>query len=1185
MAIIRKKKTMDGNTAAAHVAYAFTDVAGIYPITPSSVMAENVDKWAAAGQKNIFGQEVKVVEMQSEAGAAGVVHGSLAAGALTTTFTASQGLLLMIPNMYKIAGELLPGVIHVSARAVASHALNIFGDHSDVMACRSTGFAMLVESNPQEVMDLAAVAHLSAIKGRVPFLNFFDGFRTSHEQQKIEIWDYKDLAEMVDMDAVDAFRANALNPEHPVLRGSAENGDIFFQARESCNTYYDALPAVVEEYMGKVNEKLGTDYKLFNYYGDPNAEHVIVAMGSVCDTAEETIDYLRAKGEKVGLVKVRLYRPFVNTKLSEAIPASAKTVSVLDRTKEPGAIGEPLYLDVVAALHETGRDNIKVFGGRYGLGSKDTPPSTIIAVYRNAQSAEPKREFTIGITDDVTNLSLPITENPVTTPEGIVSCKFWGLGSDGTVGANKNAIKIIGDHTDKYAQAYFFYDSKKSGGITVSHLRFGDVPIKSTYYISQADFVACHNQSYIGKYDMVEDVRPGGTFLLNCAWDQSDIGEHLPAKDKRYIAENGIKLYVVDGVKIAREIGLGGRINMILMSAFFTLSKILPLEDAIQYMRDAVVASYGRKGEQVVNMNYAAIDAGKDAIVEIKVPEEWKNAVDTEEPKLATGDRKDLVDFVNNVMNPVNAQRGDKLPVSAFVGAEDGHFPQGSAAYEKRGIAVDVPKWIPENCIQCNQCALVCPHAVIRPFALSESEVANAPAGIQTKKMMGKGLEGLSFAIIPSVYDCTGCGACVNVCPAKNKALEMTSFETMAETQPIFDYAFSTVTDKPEVHETFKQDTVKGSQFKQPLLEFSGACAGCVEPAYAKLVTQLFGDRMLISNATGCSSIWGGSAPATPYTVNKEGHGPAWANSLFEDNAEHGYGMYLGTEQRRAKLADVVKAIAEDETSSAELKAAANEWLENKDDADGSKTASAKLIAACEAAKTPLACEVLKSRDMLVKKSVWIFGGDGWAYDIGFGGLDHVIASGQDVNIFVFDTEVYSNTGGQASKASQIGQVAQFAAAGKVQAKKSLSEIAMSYGNVYVAQVAMGANPAQTVRAVAEAESYHGPSIIIGYAPCINHGLKGGMGRAMAESKNAVDAGYWHLFRYDPRKKGTESGAFQLDSKAPTASYKDFIKGEVRYSSLERSFPQRAAELFDKAEVSAAERYEKLVKLQELYKG
>ncbi len=1188
----RKKKTMDGNTAAAHVAYAFTDVAGIYPITPSSVMAENADKWAAAGQKNIFGQTVKVVEMQSEAGAAGTVHGSLAAGALTTTFTASQGLLLMIPNMYKIAGELLPGVIHVSARAVASHALNIFGDHSDVMACRATGFAMLAETNPQEVMDLAAVAHLSAIKGRVPFLNFFDGFRTSHEQQKIEVWDYDTLAKMVDYDAVKAFRARALNPEHPVLRGTAQNGDIFFQAREACNTYYNALPAVVEEYMDKVNAELGTNYQLFNYYGAPDAEYVIVAMGSVCDTIEETIDYLAKQGEKVGLVKVRLYRPFVAEKLSAAIPATAKIVSVLDRTKEPGSQGEPLYLDVVTALRNTGRDNIKVYGGRYGLGSKDTPPSSIIAVYRNMQSAEPKKTFTIGITDDVTYLSLEEKEHPITTPEGITSCKFWGLGSDGTVGANKNSIKIIGDHTDMNAQAYFFYDSKKSGGITVSHLRFGNQQIKSTYYISQADFVACHNPSYIGKYKMVQDVRPGGTFLLNAPWTQENIGEHLPADDKKYIAENNIKVYVVDATHIAKEIGLGGRINMILMSAFFNLSKILPIDDAVKYMKEAVVASYGKRGEEVVNMNYKAIEAGLESVHEINVPAEWKTAVDNTEAHKVTGDRQNLVDFVNNIMIPTNAQQGDKLPVSVFKGAEDGTFPQGSAAYEKRGIAVDVPKWIPENCIQCNQCSFVCPHAVIRPFLFNAEEAAAAPEGFKSKKAMGKGLEELQFAIIPSVLDCTGCGACVNTCPAKNKAIVMVPAEEQAAVQEQFDYAFHKVSEKPEVFNAFKENTVKGSQFKQPLLEFSGACAGCGEPAYAKLITQLFGDRMFIANATGCSSIWGGSAPSTPYTVNKQGKGPAWANSLFEDNAEYGYGMYLATEQRRAKLADIVNKLISIEYCHENIVAAGKEWLANMYDGEGSKAAAAKLIEACKLQKDDCTCEactlareVLANADMLVKKSVWIFGGDGWAYDIGFGGLDHVIASGQDVNIFVFDTEVYSNTGGQASKASQIGQVAQFAAAGKVQAKKSLSEIAMSYGNVYVAQVSMGANMNQTVRAISEAEAYHGPSIIIGYAPCINHGLKGGMGRAMEEAKNAVEAGYWHLFRFDPSLKGVEGkSAFQLDSKAPTASYKDFISGEVRYSSLARSFPERAAELFDKAEVNAAEHYAKLQKLVELYK-
>ena len=1204
----RKMKTMDGNTAAAHVSYAFTDVAGIYPITPSSVMAENVDKWAAGGLKNIFGQEVKVVEMQSEAGAAGVVHGSLAAGALTTTFTASQGLLLMIPNMYKIAGELLPGVIHVSARAVASHALNIFGDHSDVMACRATGFAMLANSNPQEVMDLGAVAHLTAIKGRVPFLNFFDGFRTSHEQQKIEVWDYDTLDKMVDHDAVDAFRARALNPEHPVLRGTAQNGDIFFQAREACNTYYDALPAIVEGYMDKVNAEIGTDYKLFNYYGAPDAEHVIVAMGSVCDTAEETIDYLLSKGEKVGLIKVRLYRPFVNTKFVDAIPETCKTVSVLDRTKEPGSMGEPLYLDVITALAETGRTGLEIFAGRYGLGSKDTPPSNIIAVYRNAQNGA-KKKFTVGIEDDVTNLSLPLLENPNTTPEGIISCKFWGLGSDGTVGANKNAIKIIGDHTDMYAQAYFFYDSKKSGGITVSHLRFGDKPIKSTYYISQADFVACHNPSYIGKYDMVQDVRPGGTFLVNCPWTNEDIANHLPAADKKYIAENNIKVVVVDGIKIARDLGLGGRINMILMSAFFTLTKILPVADAVQYMRDAVVASYGKRGEAVVNMNYGAIEAGQSAWMEITIPADWENANDGAGAAKVTGNRQDLVDFVNDIMIPVNAQRGDKLPVSAFTGAEDGTFPQGSSQYEKRGIAVDVPVWIADNCIQCNQCSFVCPHAVIRPFVLTAAEAAAAPAGLSAKKMTGKGLDTYQFSLIPSVLDCTGCGACANVCPSKEKALVMKPLETQTAMQEVFNYAFDKVTDKPEVYETFKVETVKGSQFKQPLLEFSGACAGCGEPAYAKLITQLYGDRMMIANATGCTSIWGGSAPATPYTVNKEGKGPSWANSLFEDNAEYGYGMFLAVEQRRARLAEQVAQMIAVEYCDDEVKAAGQKWLDAMNDGEASKVAAAELVELLKEAAYPdhtgteweadwiangkkcgceactLGREILKNEDILVKKSIWVFGGDGWAYDIGFGGLDHVIASGQDVNIFVFDTEVYSNTGGQASKASQIGQVAQFAAAGKVQAKKSLSEIAMSYGNVYVAQIAMGANMPQTIKAINEAESYRGPSIVIGYAPCINHGLKGGMGNAMAETKKAVEAGYWHLFRYDPRLKGTEKGSFQLDSKAPSTSYTDFIKSEVRYSSLEREFPARAAELFELADKTAAERYEKLARMQELYKA
>ncbi|NLL34486.1 MAG: pyruvate:ferredoxin (flavodoxin) oxidoreductase [Clostridiales bacterium] len=1187
----RKKKTMDGNTAATHVSYAFTDVASIYPITPSSVMAELADSWSANNMKNIFGQNVKVQEMQSEAGAAGAVHGSLAAGALTTTFTASQGLLLMIPNMYKIAGELLPGVIHCSARTVASHALSIFGDHSDVMACRATGFAMLASTNPQEVMDLGAVAHLAAIKGRVPFLHFFDGFRTSHEQQKIEVWDYDTLAKMVDMDAVDRFRKHALSPDRPVLRGSAQNGDIFFQAREASNSYYDALPAVVEEYMDMVNAEIGTDYKLFNYYGSPDAEHVIVAMGSVCDTIEETIDYLIANGEKVGLIKVRLYRPFVTERFIEAIPKTAKSISVLDRTKEPGSQGEPLYLDVITALSNSGLDNIKVYGGRYGLSSKDTPPSNIIAVYKNMQSDNPKRMFTVGIEDDVTNLSLPILENPNTTPEGIVSCKFWGLGSDGTVGANKNSVKIIGDHTDMNVQAYFFYDSKKSGGITISHLRFGDKPIKSTYYISRADFVACHNPSYIGKYKMVQDVKPGGTFLVNCPWTQENISDYLPAEDKRYIAENNIKLYVVDGVNIAKEIGLGGRINMILMSGFFKLSNILPIDEAVEYMRKAVVDSYGRRGEAVVNMNYKAIEAGVSSLIEIEVPEDWKNATDDKKPAQLTGDREELLEFVEKIMIPVNNQQGDSLPVSAFVDSADGTFPQGSSAYEKRGIAVDVPKWLPDNCIQCSQCSLVCPHGVIRVFVSNEEEVNNAPEGYKSKKMVGKDLGHLQYSIIPSVLDCTGCGVCANVCPAKNKALVMTPLDEERSNQKHFDYAFKELSDKPEVRAAFPTTTLKGTQFKQPLLEFSGACAGCGETPYAKLITQLFGDRMIIANATGCTSIWGGSAPATPYTVNREGKGPAWANSLFEDNAEFGFGMLLATEARREALVAKVQKLIEIPYCDERIIETGKAWLETMNDGDASKQSAKDFVEALNLQKDDCGCEacalareVLNESDMLVKKSIWVFGGDGWAYDIGFGGLDHVIASGEDINIFVFDTEVYSNTGGQASKASQIGQVAQFAAAGKAQAKKSLSEIAMSYGNVYVAQVAMGANMNQVIKALNEAESYPGPSLVIGYSPCINHGIRGGMTNSMAQSKAAVEAGYWHLFRYDPRLKAEGKSAFMLDSKAPTSSYKDFLAAEVRYSSLMRSFPDRAEELQEKAEQHAKERYEKLVRLQELYK-
>ena len=1177
----RKMKTMDGNNAAAYVSYAFTDVAAIYPITPSSVMAEVTDEWAAQGRKNLFGQPVKVVEMQSEAGAAGTVHGSLAAGALTTTFTASQGLLLMIPNMYKMAGELLPGVINVSARAVASHALSIFGDHSDVYACRQTGFAMLCSGNVQEVMDLGAVAHLSAIKGRVPFLHFFDGFRTSHEVQKIQVWDDEQLRELTDFEAIDAFRRNALNPERPVLRGSAQNPDIFFQARESCNKFYDALPAIVEEYMGKVNKMIGSNYALFNYYGDKNAEHVIVAMGSVCDTIEETIDYLNANGSKVGLIKVRLYRPFSAKHLLAALPDSVKTISVLDRTKEPGSLGEPLYLDVALALRDTKFASTPIYSGRYGLGSKDTDPSQIMAVYKNAASANPKPRFTIGIVDDVTHLSLDAVDAPDTTPAGTTSCKFWGLGADGTVGANKNSIKIIGDHTDMYAQAYFSYDSKKSGGVTVSHLRFGKQPIKSTYFVKKADFVACHNPSYITKYDMISDLKKGGTFLLNCGWDMAEIEQRLPGYVKKYIADNNIKFYTIDGVSIAREIGLGGRINTILQAAFFKLANIIPVEDAVKFMKDAATKTYGSKGDKVVAMNHAAIDRGIEGVVEIKVPESWKNATgDLVYPK-AEGDRKDLVDFVNNILIPVNAQQGDKLPVSAFNGREDGHMPQGSSAYEKRGIAIDTPCWIPENCIQCNFCSYVCPHAVIRPAVMTEEEAAKAPAN--TKLMDMVGMPGYKFGITVSVLDCTGCGSCANVCPGKKgaKALEMKPLDTQLEQQEIFAYGFS-LPEKPEVFEKFKETTVKGSQFKQPLLEFSGACAGCGETPYAKLVTQLFGDRMYIANATGCSSIWGGSAPATPYTVNKAGRGPAWANSLFEDNAEYGYGMYLAQTAIRNRLIGKVLELSKLVTK-AEEKEAIEAYLSTVDDGAANKLATARLIEVLEASSEALAKEILKDKEYLSKKSIWIFGGDGWAYDIGFGGLDHVIASGEDVNILVFDTEVYSNTGGQSSKATPTGAVAQFAAAGKEVKKKDLAAIAMSYGYVYVAQIAQGADYNQCIKAFVEAESYKGPSIIIAYAPCINHGIKGGMGLSQTESKNAVASGYWHTFRFDPRLKEAGKNPFQLDSKAPSASYKDFISNEVRYTSLVRSFPDRADALFAKADKIANDKYEHLVRLSKLY--
>ena len=1189
MAIERKKQSMDGNTAAAHVSYAFTEVAAIYPITPSSVMAELTDAWSATGLKNIMGENVKVMEMQSEAGAAGTVHGSLAAGALTTTYTASQGLLLMIPNMYKIAGELLPCVIHVSARAVASHALNIFGDHSDVYACRQTGFAMLAETNAQEVMDLGAVAHLATIKGRVPFLNFFDGFRTSHEIQKVAMWDYKDLEEMVDKDAIAAFRSRAINPEHPVLRGSAENGDIFFQHREACNTYYDALPAIVEEYMDKVNEKLGTDYKLFNYYGAPDAERVIVAMGSICDVAEEVIDYLLAKGEKVGLVKVRLYRPFVAEKLAEAIPATAKKIAVLDRTKEPGSLGEPLFLDVVAALNEVGMSGIKVVGGRYGLGSKDTTPASVFAVFENLNADKPKNHFTIGIVDDVTGLSLDEKPAPDTSPKDMIQCKFWGLGGDGTVGANKNSIKIIGDHTDKYIQAYFQYDSKKTGGVTISHLRFGDSPIKSSYYINKADFVACHNNAYLAKYDMISDVKPGGTFLLDCQWSDEELSEHLPAAVKSYIAKNNIKFYTINATKLAIDLGNAKVKNTVLQSAFFALANILPAADAIEYMKYMATKSYLKKGQAIVDLNHKAIDAGKDALHLVNVPADWANAGTDAPAAKVSGKREDLVDFVNDIVMPVVGMKGDSLPVSAFSKYADGTFPQGSAAYEKRGVAVMVPKWIPENCVQCNNCAFVCPHAAIRPFALTAEEAANAPEATKyTAKPVIKADYKFTMAISP--MDCMGCTLCVKACPVtvkadkdgkpEKRAIEMVPFASELDQQAPFDYAVANVSEKPELINA----TVKGSQFKQPLLEFSGSCAGCAETSYARLITQLFGERMYISNATGCSSIWGGSAPATPYTVNKEsGKGPAWANSLFEDNAEHGLGMALGQKTIREKLIGKVAAMAESDKASDDFKAAAKAYLDSKDNGKANEAATKTLIAELEkaaAAGCPEAPAILAEKDYLSKKSVWIFGGDGWAYDIGFGGLDHVLASGEDVNVMVFDTEVYSNTGGQASKASQIGQVAQFAAAGKAIGKKDLAQIAMSYGYVYVAQVAMGADMNQLLKALTEAEAYNGPSLIIGYAPCEMHGVKGGMQNCQLEMKKAVEAGYWQMFRYNPT---LESNKLIIDSKKPTGDYIDFIKSETRYARLVQSFPDKAAELFAKGADNAKAKYERLQKLSTLY--
>ena len=1180
----RKMKTMDGNSAVAHVSYAFTDVAAIYPITPSSVMADLTDKFSAQGAKNLFGRQVQVTEMQSEGGASGAVHGSLAAGALTTTYTASQGLLLMIPNMYKMAGELLPGVIHVSARALTSHALSIFGDHSDIYACRQTGYAMLCSNNPQECMDLAAVAHLAAIEGRVPFLHFFDGFRTSHEIQKIEEWDYADLADMLNWDAVEAFRRRALNPEHPVTRGTAQNDDIFFQAREACNKYYDAVPEVVVKYMDKVNAKIGTDYKPFNYYGAEDAEHVIVAMGSVCDCTEEVVDYLNVAGEKVGLLKVHLYRPFVADYMLRELPKTVKTISVLDRTKEPGSIGEPLYLDVLAAINGSDFAGVKVYTGRYGLGSKDTTPGDIIAVYRNAESETPKRRFTIGIVDDVTNLSLPIVENPDTTPKGTHSCKFWGLGADGTVGANKNSIKIIGDNTDMYAQGYFAYDSKKSGGLTVSHLRFGKTPIKSTYYISKADFVACHNPSYVDKYDIVDDLKEGGSFLLNCPWDTEELSERLPGKMKKILAERHINFYTIDGIKIGKEIGLGGRINTVLQSAFFKIADIIPADKAKELMKAAAKKSYMKKGQAIVDMNYAAIDRGMEDLKKVEIPADWANAVDNSVADKAEGNGA-LVEYVNEILKPVNAYKGNKLPVSTFMDHVDGTAPNGSAAYEKRGIAVDVPEWNPENCIQCNRCAIVCPHAVIRPVAMTADELAKAPEGTKSLPMMG--LKDLNFVMTVSTLDCTGCGACAQVCPGKKgaKALTMQPIDSQRPKQAVFDYAL-TLEDKPEVHEKFKFTTVKGSQFKQPLLEFSGACAGCGETPYAKLVTQLFGDRMFIANATGCSSIWGASAPATPYTKNKKGYGPAWQNSLFEDNAEFGLGMALGQKAIRNRLIEYVEGIQKD-TDSADLKTACRNYLDTVTDSTSSRPATDALIAELEkntedAKVGELVKKTLVDKDELAKKSMWIFGGDGWAYDIGFGGLDHVIASGENVNILVFDTEVYSNTGGQASKATPVGSVAQFAAAGKAVKKKDLAAIAMSYGYVYVAQCAMGADNNQVLKAMVEAESYNGPSLVICYAPCINHGIKGGMGIAQLEEKKAVEAGYWNIFRYDPRLADEGKNPFMLDGKAPSASYRDFIMGEVRYNSLTRSFPERAEKLFEKAEKVAADKYAHLEKLASL---
>ncbi|MDD5800208.1 MAG: pyruvate:ferredoxin (flavodoxin) oxidoreductase [Coriobacteriales bacterium] len=1179
----RKFKSMDGNEAAAYVSYAYTEVAGIYPITPSSPMADHVDQWAAKGMKNIFGTPVKVVEMESEGGASGTVHGSLGAGALTSTYTASQGLLLMIPNMYKIAAEQLPAVFHVSARTVATQSLNIFGDHSDVMACRQTGFAMLAESNVQQVMDLSPVAHLAAVKGKTPFLNFFDGFRTSHEIQKVAVWDFKDLGDMLDMGAVQAFRDHALNPEHPHARGSHENGDTYFQNREACNTLYNELPDVVEYYMDEINKRIGTDYKPFNYYGAPDADRVVVCMGSFCDTLKEVIDYLNARGEKVGLIEVHLYRPFSIKHLAAVLPETAKKIAVLDRTKEPGSVGEPLYEDVVSALYEAGISGLTIVGGRYGLGSKDTPPASVFAVYNELAKDQPKRQFTIGIVDDVTNLSLPEVPSPNTAAEGTIECKFWGLGGDGTVGANKNSIKIIGDHTDKYVQAYFQYDSKKTGGVTVSHLRFGDSPIRSPYYITKADFVACHNPSYIVKgFKMVRDVKPGGTFLVNSQWSDEEFAEQLPAVAKRYIAKNNISVYLIDAIDLAAKVGMGKRTNTVLQSAFFALAKVLPAEDALKYMKDAAQKSYAKKGQNIVEANWKAIDAGATAFHKFEVPADWANA--TDEPKeIKLEGREELVKQVKELLMPIDQMEGDSLPVSAFEDHADGQWELGASAYETRGVAVMVPRWDHSKCIQCNTCSYVCPHATIRPIAMNAEEAANAPKAMRTTDLKLPKNTGYTFTVAVSPLDCMGCYNCVAVCPksdVKNGgALTMVPQESEADQAEVWDYAVNKVSEKSEL----AGDTnIKASQFHKPLLEFSGSCAGCAETSYARLVTQLFGDRMFISNATGCSSIWGNPAATCPYTTNAAGHGPAWNNSLFEDNAEHGLGMEIGYEAERNRVVAMTEALLESDSASDDLKAAASNWIEAKDKTEASQVTAAAYIKQLEAAGTPEAEKILADKSFLTKKSFWIFGGDGWAYDIGFGGLDHVLASNRNVNVFVFDTEVYSNTGGQASKASNLGQVAQFAAAGKETKKKSLAEIEMSYGYVYVAQVAMGANPMQTLKAIREAEAYDGPSLIIGYSPCEMHSIKkGGMMHCQEEMKRAVDCGYWNLFRFNPA--APEGKKFSLDSKEPKGGYQDFLMNEARYARLTREFPGRAEELFAENEEAAMQRYAHLLKLKDMY--